>query len=206
MKKTALFFLLVVLFSCVKENIVDNTKIDQPVFAGAANDNMFHEDITPDFSLDYTWNGCGHAEGRGTIDLLGDGRYVMNLRVGFLDYGAFLDCCPVNMDCIPTGNHYSVYSPDTVEMATYKHPHYDYYFTFADTINAGYRIDTIENWHWSVSLWSIDYPVTGSWWYISSDKYLALRVRDSNDYKYGWMRVGTNYDHNLVFKEFSLEK
>jgi hypothetical protein len=203
MKKAMLIFLVIFTLSCEKEN---KTRI--PVFAGVINEGMYYTTLDPVLSINYVEISCGYGIGKDSIDLLNDGIYDIRLIAKFLlDYQVFLDCCG-NADCIPNGVRYRISSLNNINIATYNVSWWDnLYFTYADTLNSGYRIDTLKNWQSSVDLWCCDYsPYVGSWYFIKNDKYLAIRMGDSTDYKYGWIKIGTNSDHNLVSKEYAVEE
>jgi hypothetical protein len=202
MKKTILFLLVIFSFSCEKDK-----KTQNPILTGIINDNMYHATLEPAIFMNYIWDGCGYGIGNDSIDLLNDGIYNIRLSAKFLDYNAFLACCG-NADCWPFGIVYSISSINKIEIATYLVPFSDFNIRYADTLSEGYRIDTISSWHQATSVWSMDYgyEYSGAWYFIKEDSYLGIRMGDSTHYNYGWIKVGTNSDHNLVFKEYAIEQ
>jgi hypothetical protein len=211
MKNALLLFLVAFLISCENENSTnkqENKETTNPVTTGTIDTNMFHQIFAPEFSIVYVWNDCGYGNGKDSIDLLNDGKFDFRLTATFLDNHAFDSCCG-NMDCWPSGLSYNFKSLNKIEIATYEDIYSEFStFTFADTLKVNYRVDTISHWQSRVDLWCNDYPYPhqGAWYYLENDRYLAIRMGDSTDYKYGWIKIGTNTDHNLVFKEYALEK
>jgi hypothetical protein len=57
-------------------------------------------------------------------------------------------------------------------------------------------------------LWNNDVPYShaGAWYLIKQDYYIAIRMVDNRQYKYGWIKVGQKSDKNMIFKEVAIEK
>lgn len=212
------FLLATVLISCEQDNNStkpENSELTNPVFAGILDTSMVHEYFIPEVMITIVWDTCGTGGGEDSVNLLGDEIFDFKIKVSFLDEGAFYDCCPqsedtnIIVDCWPSGIRYSFISLGEVEIATYNdYINEDYYFSFADSLNSGSRIDTITQWSKNSPCWCLDYPYPhiGSWYFIKEDKYLAIRKGHSPHYKYGWIRVGANATNNLIFKEYSIQK
>jgi hypothetical protein len=202
MKNVLLIFFLLNLVSCEKDS-----KTTNPSLVGIVNENMYSETFSPNLSLDYTWDDCGYGPGKDSIDLYKDGIYDFKISAKFLDYSAFMICCG-NADCLPNGITYSFSSINKVAFATYLVPFNDFNLRYADTLSKGSQLDSISNWNSNTNVWSMDYgnEYSGAWYFSDKDCYLGLRVGDSTDYKYGWVRISTDSDHNLIFKEYAIGK
>ena len=198
--------LLVILSSTSCEKKQDNNA-RLPIIAGTINDNMLSYNFTPETKITYVWDGRGYGTGSDSIDLLNDASIDFTISAKFLDYNAFLACCPAGTDCLPYGMNYWFIPRTKISVAVCSDTG-EFHFTFADTLNTGYRIDPIQRWSDKAKMWCLDYPYPyeGTWYFVKSeDKYLAIRMGDSTNYKYGWIRLGADPDHNLVFKGYAVE-
>jgi hypothetical protein len=203
MKKILLISLVIFIFSCENEET-----IDQPVFAGVINENMYFEDLSPYVKLNIIWDNCGQGEGYDSIDLFKDGRYDIFIHANFIDWHALNACCG-GMDCEPIFIWYWIYSKRDIYFSSYDElwESENTLWNYADTLSEDYRIDTIVNWKYSTKLWCYDTPVShGAWYNLSKDMYLGIRTGDSTNFKYGWILVGGNSNRNLIFKEYAIEK
>ncbi|MHC1706562.1 MAG: hypothetical protein AB9842_03450 [Bacteroidales bacterium] len=208
MKKWLLILFLPIAFSCDKDKGIQNNPIQNPVYAGHLNTNMFSENLTPNIFLTYTWSQCGYGDCTDSIDIRSDGEYDFLLAARFLNPQLFFSpaCCPPPIDCQPDGIVYRITSQNSIKIACRSQIWQNMNLNWADTIPEGYRIDTINNWQSNTLIWSLVFEgQNGPWYYAVGDKYIAFRSGDSTHYKYGWFKVGINYDLNLLFKGYAIE-
>lgn len=205
MKKVIYFFLILILAgSCKKDNVIGT----QQVFAGKVNSNMNYVKFQPGFKLRYNFV-CGYGDAQDSIEMFGDKKYDIIIKARFLDFNGFLDCCPNHLECIPENLRYRLTFRNKIKVYGYNEVFGEYKFLLADTLGFNARIDTLQsNWHNEIDLWNNSYPHTfqGRWYFVTEDRFLALRIGESSPFKYGWIKLGASTDHNLLFKEYAVEE
>lgn len=161
-----------------------------------------------EFQLSYNFV-CGYGDAQDSIDLFEDKKYDILIKARFLDFNGFLACCPTHVDCIPTNLSYQLTFRNHIKAHGYQEVFQNSKFLLADTLGLNTRIDTLTTyWNDKIELWNNNYPHPhqGKWYFIEEDKFLAIRLGESSPFKYGWIKIGTNSEHNLIFKEYALEE
>lgn len=205
MKKIFYYSLILIIVGSCKKDNVNNL---QQVFAGKVNSNMDDVKFQSEFKLSYTFV-CGYGDAQDSIDLFEDKKYDIIIKARFLDYTGFLACCSDNTDCLPTNLRYQLTFRNNIKAYGYNEVFQEYKFLLADTLGFNTRIDTMKtNWYDIIELWNNNYPHPhqGKWYFIEEDKFLAIRIGGSSPFKYGWIKIGSTRDHNLIFKEYALEE
>ena len=216
MKRSLLIplFTLFILFSCKKEVpeiIEDEPKITATtVFAGVSDSTFYFFEFINPVEINITWDNLNlYGFGKDSIDINNDGNFDLTFELSILNEDSLhlLTGMPSPFPYLRLDNN--------IDIALYSESFYiglgqTATATFADAIDYGSRIDSIQNWeinpHSYIRMWNENpnngmTPPFGKWYYINTVKYLGIRLNN----KYGWIEIDATNQKNPLITKFAIQ-
>ncbi|HLN52826.1 MAG TPA: hypothetical protein VK212_03900 [Lentimicrobium sp.] len=213
MKSGILISLILFTLICYSCKPDDDEKAKMPVYAGITNSEMQYTELNPPIAVEvYHDTTNSYYYGSDSIDIEQDGTFDIIIRVGYFDDDTIY---------YPTQNFYpftSLTVKDSIQFAT----EVEYYpmglgttgkIYWIDTLSYNQRIDDINTWYsdylhqfmWVVPP-SYFWGSNGTWYDLSdTEKYIGMRIKRGNEYKYGWIKVFAVSSEVLLFKSFAIQ-
>lgn len=183
-----------------------------PVYAGITNEEMHYYQIDPPLQVQVFYDSENHFyHGADSLDIDKNGKAEFRIEVGYFDADTVVPSAVVYpfTDFTIT---------DSIQFTTYL----EYYplglgatgkIYWIDTLNYNTRIDDLETWYSQASqfLWVVPPAViwgsNGPWYtLVNSEKYIGLRLKKANAYKYGWIKIKIETRNELEFQAFAIQK
>ncbi len=213
MKIKVLFICLVcipLLISSCKKDKEEETKL--PVYAGITNDEMQHQQIDPPLQVHISYFSEDHFYyGIDSLDIDQNGKFDFLIKIGYFD-----DYRDVSSILYYPSTEFVV--TDSIQFTT----NLEYYpmglgafgqIYWVDTLSYNTRIDDMEKWYPQDKqyLWVVPKAViwgsNGPWFSLeNSEKYIGLRMKKGDSYKYGWIKVKVITRTQLEFQAFAIQK
>jgi len=185
-----------------------------PVYAGIVKDDLLYVELNPPLQVTTYYDTANFFHyGVDSLDMNKDGIFDIVISVGYMEGDSAIT------PTLAIYPHTSLNVRDSIQFAT----EIEYYpmglgtfgkIYWIDTLSYNNRIDDFKTWQADYShqfMWVVPpaflWGSNGTWYNLgNTEKYVGVRMKIGNKYKYGWIKVKVITRNEMQFISYAIQK